>query len=100
MESNIKLSGLEMDEPEAVVLLGMGSGESHKGIYFGIVRILYYQQEFLNLLILSAVDLSSATPEFIDELEEIIGNTDKLFVRESQPAIPGNSEILSYSKMN
>lgn len=33
--------------------------------------------------------MSSSTPDFIDELEEIIGSTDKLFVRESQPAIPG-----------
>jgi hypothetical protein len=28
-------------------------------------------------------------PDFVDEIEEIIGMTDKLFIRESQPAIPG-----------
>jgi hypothetical protein len=32
---------------------------------------------------------SAAMPEFVDEIEEIIGMTDKLFIRESQPAIPG-----------
>ncbi|OXA61027.1 uncharacterized protein LOC110844172 isoform X1 [Folsomia candida] len=64
METNLKNGGLEIDEPEAVVLLGMGTGESHKDL------------------------MSSSTPDFIDELEEIIGSTDKLFVRESQPAIP------------